>query len=361
MNDKKISIYGHEMSKQELLKHVGDISQIADIRLFEFTNGNERGVRAAEFYTGSGLEFTVLFDRAMDIDDAKFKGVPVSWQSQTGPVSPAFYDNRGINWLYQFYGGLLVTCGPTNVGVPGTDQGEELGLHGRISNTPAKDISVKKEWIGNDYVMSVEGHMDVAALFLNSIRVSRRIEARLGESRLFLRDTIENIGFAPSPFSMLYHCQVGWPILSAGSQLYIRHKDRRPWTLGQVNMDKWNTFGPPTAGFAEEMIYFTAEPDDEGMANAAVINPNFNDGRGYGIYYRWSTQTMPYLATWRMLGEKAYVVGMELSNSIAEGRAANREAGILRTLAPDEIVESHVEIGLLTGPEEIEAWKAKYA
>ena len=46
MSDGNISIYGHELTKKELLKRVGDISQIADIRLFEFTNGNERGVRA---------------------------------------------------------------------------------------------------------------------------------------------------------------------------------------------------------------------------------------------------------------------------------------------------------------------------
>lgn len=361
MSDGKISIYGEELTKRDLLKHVGDISQIADMRLFEFTNGNERGVRAAEFYTGSGFEFTVLFDRGMDIDDAKFKGVPVSWQTQTGPVSPAFHDWRGLGLLHQFAGSLLMGCGPANIGLPCEDEGEELGLHGRLSNIPAKDVCVKKEWVGNDYVMSVEGSMFQGAIFLDSLRVSRRIEARMGESRLTLRDTIENVGVKTSPFCMLYHCQIGWPILSADSRLFIKHSDRVASPLGEVDMDNWDTFLEPTPGYSEQLVYITADPDQDGMANAAVINPNFNDGRGYGAYCRWTQETMPYLVQWKMLGEQAYVVGLEIANATPDGRAANRESGILQFLDPGEKAEVSIEIGLLTGPEEIEGWKEKNA
>jgi hypothetical protein len=126
-------------------------------------------------------------------------------------------------------------------------------------------------------------------------------------------------------------------------------------------MDAWDTFLPPTPGFAEEIIYITADADADGMANAALINPDFNDGRGYGVYFRWTQQTMPYLVFWKMLGEKGYVVGCEIGNAISEGRSRAREVGILRHLEPDEVAETEVEIGLLTGPEEIEDWMAKYA
>ena len=361
MADDKIQLYGEELTKKELLNRVGDMSQIADIRLFEFTNGNERGVRAAEFYTGGGLEFTVLLDRGMDIDDAKFKGVPISWQTPTGPVSPAFHDWRGVQLLRQFAGSLVMGCGPCNAGLPGEDQGEELGLHGRLSNIPAKDVSVKKEWQGNDYVMSVEGSMFQGGLFLDSLRVTRRIEARMGQSHLVLNDGIENIGTQTSPFCMIYHCQIGWPILSPESRVYMKHTEKHPWSLGEVDMDHWDTFLPPTPGYAEQLIYITAEADETGMANAAVINPNFNDGRGFGVYFRWTAETMPYLILWKLLGEKGYVVGMEIANTFSEGRAFNREKGTLRFLAPDERAETILEIGLLTGEAEIEAWQEKYA
>lgn len=361
MSDGKITMYGEELTKRELLNRVGDVSQIADIRLFEFTNGNERGVRAAEFYTGSGFEFTVLFDRGMDIDDAKFRGMPVSWQTQNGPVSAAFHDWRGSGLLRQFAGSLLMGCGPCNVGLPSEDEGEELGLHGRLSNIPAKDVCVKKGWVDNDYVMSVEGSMFQGGIFLDSLRVSRRIEARMGESSLNLRDKVENVGVKTSPFCMLYHCQIGWPLLSADSRLYVKHRGKEPWTHGDVDIDRWDTFQGPTAGYGEQLIYISVEPDHDGMANAALINPNFDDSRGYGVYWRWTQETMPYLILWKMLGEQAYVVGVEIGNATSEGRAANRESGILHFLEPAETAVTDVEIGVLTSRGEIEAWMKKYA
>ena len=36
----------------------------------------------------------------------------------------------------------MTTCGLTYMGAPCTDAGDTLGLHGRISNTPACDVGV---------------------------------------------------------------------------------------------------------------------------------------------------------------------------------------------------------------------------
>jgi hypothetical protein len=63
--------------------------------------------------------------------------VPLAWVSPTGVVAPHFRELQGEGWLRSFGGGLLVTCGLQNVGEPSERGGEELGLHGRISNTPA--------------------------------------------------------------------------------------------------------------------------------------------------------------------------------------------------------------------------------
>lgn len=357
----KIRLFGEELTRAELLDRVGHVAQVADVRLYEFTNGNERGVRAAEFNTGSGFEFTVLLDRGMDIDDARYNGRPISWESPTGPVSPAFYDSRGSELVRQFQGGLLVGCGPTYFGVPNVDQGVELGLHGRLSNIPAKDVSVRKGWQGNRYVMSVEGHMDEVGIWVDCLQVSRRIETALGESRLRMTDIVENVGFQASPFSMLYHCQVGWPILSPDARLYVKSSQREPWSLGPVDLDQWDRFQAPTAGYAEQLIYHTVEPDRDGMANVAVINSAFGGGQGYGVYYRWTQDTLPYMVEWKMMGRKAYVVGIEPANGTSEGRAANRQAGILRTLQPGETAEIRMEIGLLTNQDEIEAWLSDHA
>jgi hypothetical protein len=62
------------------------------------------------------------------------------WRSCTGDVSPAFYEPEGDAWHRLFYGGMVITCGLTNVGAPCVDQGEELGRHERISATPAESV-----------------------------------------------------------------------------------------------------------------------------------------------------------------------------------------------------------------------------
>ena len=67
-------LMGREWSRAELLAHVGDLSQLAGVRLGEWSEGTERGVRTADVRTGSGLEFTVLLDRGMDIGPAAYRG-----------------------------------------------------------------------------------------------------------------------------------------------------------------------------------------------------------------------------------------------------------------------------------------------
>ena len=62
-----VKLFGSKYSKEGLLARVGDISQIAGVRQVVLNDGVERGVRAAEFKTGSGLDFTVLIDRGLDI------------------------------------------------------------------------------------------------------------------------------------------------------------------------------------------------------------------------------------------------------------------------------------------------------
>ncbi len=131
-------LFGDNLSREEVLQRVGSIGQIAGVRPFRYTDGRADGVKAADVRTGSGLGFTVLLDRGMDIAHAEFAGKPVSWDSKNGVAAPGFFERPGQDWLRTFGGGLLTTCGLIQVGPPNVDGGEELGLHGRISHLPAE-------------------------------------------------------------------------------------------------------------------------------------------------------------------------------------------------------------------------------
>ena len=80
--------YGKHYSPDDLRKLVGNMAQLAGVRPVELSDGKARGMRTAEVYTGSGLRFQVLIDRAMDIGYAEFRvsrspGFILPWAGRT--------------------------------------------------------------------------------------------------------------------------------------------------------------------------------------------------------------------------------------------------------------------------------------
>ena len=61
------ALFGQTLSRTELMKRIGDLSQVAGIRLLSLRDGYEDGVRIADVRSGSGLRFQVTLDRGMDI------------------------------------------------------------------------------------------------------------------------------------------------------------------------------------------------------------------------------------------------------------------------------------------------------
>src|SRR6476620_700746 len=112
-------------------------AQLGGIETSVLDNGPGRGTRIAWVNTGAGLRYKVVIDRGLDIADAEFLGQSLTWHSLTGLTAPSHAYNRGMEWLRGFYGGLLVSCGPLNAGAPFAEDGEEYGIHGSHSDTPA--------------------------------------------------------------------------------------------------------------------------------------------------------------------------------------------------------------------------------
>ncbi|MCD6510373.1 MAG: aldose 1-epimerase family protein [Thermoprotei archaeon] len=350
-----VLLYGVEYSREELLKRIGSIEQVGGVKLLELVEGSERGVRAALVRTGE-LSFLVLMDRGMDIANAEYKGVPLGWISQTGIVGPAFFEPEKFGWLRGFFGGLLTTCGLTYAGAPTVDEGEELGLHGRISYTPAKGVRAGGSWEGDDYVIFVEGEVREAKVFGPNMVLHRRIEAKLGERRIFIHDIVTNEGWETQPFMILYHFNIGFPIVDAGSRLVttsIRYvpRDEEAWE----GVEEFDVFQAPTEGFRERVYFHDMLPDKNGFVYAGLINERFR-GEGIGVYLKYKKDTLHRFIEWKMNGEGTYVVGMEPANCLVMGRDKERAWGTLQFLKPQESREFHIEVGVLVGKDEIKGF-----
>jgi hypothetical protein len=351
-------LYGTNYTRSELLEHVGDISQIAGVRVGELGDGFERGVRTADFRAGTGLEFTVLVDRGMDIAWANYRGAALSWRSATTAIHPAYHDAQGLGWLRGFQGGLLATCGLTYLGAPNVDQGQPLGLHGRASYLPATNFAYGGTWVGDEYEMWATGRLREAVVFGENMVLERRISSRLGETRLTIEDSVTNEGHQRTPQMLLYHANFGFPVVCKDTRLLVSSSLEPRDAVAAPGLAEHDRFQPPTPGYQEQVFYHTPVTGPDGYAQAALVNRQFNDGQGIGAYIRFRTAELPRLVEWKMMGQGEYVVGLEPGTNWAGGRAAERAAGRLSYLEPGETRRFSVEIGVLASQAEIDAFAA---
>ena len=178
------NLYKKEWSRQQLSRYTGHMDQIAGIRLLEGADGVERGSRLLQVWTGSGLTFNILPDRAMDISACHFRGMSLAWQSAIGDAHPAFYEPAGTGWLRTFQGGMLVTCGLDTFGPPVWEGTEQLGQHGRISNLPARQVGYHAGWVDEVYRLEAVGEVRQARVAGENLLLRRRISTGLGSKKI---------------------------------------------------------------------------------------------------------------------------------------------------------------------------------
>lgn len=335
------------MSGKEQLKYVGDPSQLARIKPYRLIEGHEDGLFAVDVITGTGLEFTVLPGRGMDIGDARWNGRSLAWRSPTGDQHPAFYEPQGDGWLRSFAGGLLTTCGLTWMGASCEDEGRALGLHGRASHIPATSVQWENFWDGENQVIAVTGKIREALVFGENIELTRSIMT-LGDNRILIEDTIENLGYVTTPHMILYHCNIGYPVLDENAQFLAPSKKVIPRDAdAEAGKDQWHTMQPPTLGYKAQVFFHEMEPDIDGSVTASVVNSGNVAGEPRGVFVRYFPAELPCFTQWKMMDYGTYVVGMEPGNAWVMGRDVERKEGRLQFLEPGEVREYHLEIGVI--------------
>jgi len=358
-------LYGKDYTKSELLAHVGDISQVARVKPYRLIEGYEDGVFALDVTNGSGLDFTVLASRGMDISSAHYNGRSMMWRSATTDSHPAHFDHEGEGgrgWLRAFYGGLVVTCGLTWAGGNDIDDGIPHGIHGRISNTPATNVQWDGAWNGDEYELRISGKMREATVFGENLQLTRTITTKLGSPTLHIHDEVENLGAKPTEHMMLYHINIGFPAVNDTAELISSSLSATPRDAdAEEKFDRYTKMQAPEAGYRETVYFHELAKDTEGKVIAAVIDhqTDSGSGKGFGVYCKYSPEQLPRFIEWKMMDSGTYVVGMEPANCLVMGRPNERRAGTLQVLQPGEVRSYDVEIGVLAGAEAIANYTAQ--
>jgi hypothetical protein len=371
-----IELHGKRWTRRELAAHAGQLAQFAGVQLMTLEDGAERGVRCLEFRSGTGLRFVVLVDRCFDVGTFEYRGAALGWNSPTGFRNPMLHetsDEDDMGWLRSF-SGLHVTCGLDHTLSAEEEPADHFGypprktirspLHGRIAHTPARLVGYGQDWRGDDCVLWAEGEVRQAAVFAEHLVLRRRIEVRLGTNEVTIADKVVNEGFSKTPHMLMYHINLGHPLLDEGSRYLapVRHtrwashaEDLRRQGVGSVVQ------GGPSATFVEQVFEHAMGADDDGQVPVALINPKFDRGRGLGLGVITRLQEFPCHIQWQNYRSGLYTMGIEPSTHHALGKRFARERGELTWLEPGEERRYGVTYQVLDGASDIEAFSARVA
>lgn len=345
------------MKKQELLKRVGSMQQLAYIRPVEYTQGRAKGLQAFEVKNGP-LTYRVLADKCLDVGEFTYKGVNFNFLSKPGLQGRNHYDTNGDEALRSIMGGLFFTAGLENICAPCTVDGKDYPMHGRIRTTPGENLSADACWEDDTYVLRTAGEMREAELFGENMVLRRKIETRYGEKSITITDEIENQSFREEPLMLLYHINMGYPFLDEGTQILVPTRSvtaRDETTKGHE--DRWNVMDAPKDNEPEYVFIHEPIANEQGNVVACVINENL----GLGLRLEYSARNLPRFMEWKSTASGDYVVGLEPSNSSVYGRPYHEAQGDLHHLAPFAKETNVLTFTVLDGAAEIAAAREEIA
>lgn len=310
------------------------------VRKHTLRGGPRDGVDFIEVDNGA-LTFSVLPTRGLGLWRGNYRGVALGWQSPvTGPVHPKFVnlsDRNGLGWLTGF-DEWVCRCGLNWNGAPGPDGGWPLTLHGRIANQPAYAVSMSIDE-GPPAAISVSGRVEEAGLFYPHLCLTTTYATELGSNRLTVRDRVENRNGTPTELQLLYHINLGPPLLGESSRVMLPLGELAPLTKRAAEgIDTWATYLPPTPGYTEQVYACRPLADDDG--NTLVL---LHDAAGErGLTVRWRLEQLPCFTIWKNTAAVAdgYVTGLEPATNFPNNRSFERMQGRVVVLPPGAIWEA---------------------
>jgi len=341
-------------SQSPLTKTVETRSGEVGTRHGRFVGGVSDQVEVIEVDTGPSRVW-ILPTRGMSIWKVQRDGVTFGWHSPVaGPVHPALvpiHDPSGLGWLEGF-DELVVRCGLESNGAPEHDEAGRLvyPLHGRIGNLPASSLAIEiDEASGRVEVM---GEVIESRLFFKRLRMKSRIRMQAGSPTIELLDDVTNDLSTPAVIQMLYHINIGAPVLDEGAVLEAPLAELAPKdALSAGEIDQWNQYGSPESGYRER-VYFAKLLTDEAKETTTLLRAA--DGTK-GLAVRFNTGGLPRFVLWKNTGAKAdgYVTGLEPATNLPNARSFEQQQGRTVAVAPGATISFRVKLDPLTEPEEV--------
>ncbi|MBE7084083.1 MAG: DUF4432 family protein [Clostridiales bacterium] len=266
---------------------INNLAQIASVRRYVFTDGREKGINVIDCDNGK-IRFLLNESKALDIMQVYHEGQNVSFLSKNA------FTKREIPFINRFEGGMLYTCG---LDIAGSVKG--LEPHGTLHNTPAEIVYAN---IDGDEIR-VEANVRVSALFGQNLILNRKITCKLGADNFTIDDTVINAGFSEAKYCILYHINVGYPMLDKDAKIKLDYTNIEAcsnWAKENESTAQLITDSVPCQ---EEMCYYYNLVKPE----VSLINEKIQKT----LTVTYSQDTLPCFLQWKSMASGDYALGLE--------------------------------------------------
>ncbi len=270
--------------------------QKAYIRRYTLTDGKENGLKVIELDNGR-LRVLLNESKGLDIMQLFHNGTNISFVSRNG------FALRETPFLTRFEGGMLYTCGLDSIG-------DRNGFepHGTFHCNPAKIISL----IEDETSLQVVSEVEVTSLFGENLLFRRKITLPTAEEKLLIEDNLINRGTKKENYCLLYHVNLGYPMLDEGVKILSDIESIVPRTpYAKEKLALRDVFEAPIDN-EEETCYFLKTKTD----TISVVNQKINKR----FTLKYSKDTLPCVVQWNSPASQDYALGIEPATCFLDDR-----------------------------------------
>lgn len=318
------------------------------------SEGRSAGLEQIEISNGI-LKISILPQRGMGIWKAWLAANEFGWQSPVkGPVHPALvplYDPSGLGWLEGF-DELLCRCGLLSNGAPDFhDIGTlKYPLHGRIANLPAENIQVfYDEATGS---VSVSGDIHESRFHFHQLLLRSTVTMRPGRATFEVCDEVINLSAKPIDIQLMYHYNIGQPIMGGGAEVVAAVKKLVPRDMRSTqSLETWNQLDAPAASYTEQVYFTELYAGDDGSTQ--VLLKDESNTIGTSIHFKPSQ--LPYFVFWKnsVDTKDGFVCGIEPSTNFPNTRSFEGQHGRVINLTANQSTRFELTFCFHQGKDEL--------
>ncbi|QDV28055.1 aldose 1-epimerase family protein [Aureliella helgolandensis] len=282
----------------------------------------------------------------------------LGWDSPVpGPVHPSFValnEPSGLGWLEGF-DELFVRCGLQGFGPPVFAANGQLAypLHGRIANLPARSVEFHLDH--ERASLSIVGQVCETRFLQHDLRLTAKYTFQVGKPSVQIHDQLLNASSSPADAHLLYHINVGKPLLGAGSRMVVSADNVVPRDARAAEgLSEWSSYQAPEEGYTEQAYFFDSRADAEGWGGALLTSPD----AAQGFVMRYKTENLPCFTQWKntLPDCDGYVTGMEPGTGFPNPRAFEIERGRGLHLQGRESRDFHLELEAVSTRDGVAQW-----